>query len=152
GIAEVERGCGFGKAADAGAFDRPGPFADTVDAGAERLQGLGGVEDVFTSSRPETKVSPTVSAPKMRARIEIDLSPGTRTRPAKGPLRRAIKGTWAGSECMFGVQPGGNTHSVTAVYHGAARRVIPGSPPVVFPGPTAGDRRQSTIDSRVSTS
>jgi hypothetical protein len=28
---------------------------------------------------------------------------------------------------MFWVQPGGNTHFVTAVYHGLARRVIPGA-------------------------
>ena len=37
-------------------------------------------------------VSPTVSAPKIRARCEIDLSPGTRTRPCKGPPRRAVSG------------------------------------------------------------
>src|SRR5438105_4223550 len=34
------------------------------------------------SSMPSTRVSPTVSAPRIRERSEIDLSPGTRTRPA----------------------------------------------------------------------
>ena len=85
----------------------------------------------------------------MRARIEIDLSPGTRTRPAKGPLRRAVSGAEAGSACMIGVQPEQVIPaSVTAVYHGPARPVIPW-----FSGPrTAGDRGRSTIDSRVTTS
>ena len=36
------------------------------------------------SSRPEIRVSPTASAPKIRARCEIDLSPGTRTLPVRG--------------------------------------------------------------------
>ncbi len=49
------------------------------------------------SSKPLIRVSPTARAPRMSARIEIDLSPGTRARPAKGPLRRAVSG--AGSQC-----------------------------------------------------
>src|SRR5438128_2069916 len=49
------------------------------------------------SSRPEIRVSPTPRAPKMRARCEIDLSPGTRTRPLSAPERRAVSG--AGLAC-----------------------------------------------------
>src|SRR6185312_4740097 len=44
------------------------------------------------SRRPEIRVSPTESAPRMRARCEIDLSPGTRTFPDRGPLARDSSG------------------------------------------------------------
>src|SRR5262245_32785223 len=36
------------------------------------------------SSRPAMVVRPVASAPNIRARCEIDLSPGTRTRPERG--------------------------------------------------------------------
>src|SRR5215475_11126747 len=41
------------------------------------------------------RVSPTVSAPKISARCEIDLSPGTRARPLRAPARRAESGDGA---------------------------------------------------------
>jgi len=38
-------------------------------------------------------VVPTASAPRISAPVgEIDLSPGTRTRPLSGALRRAVSG------------------------------------------------------------
>src|SRR5262249_51628320 len=48
------------------------------------------------SSRPEMRVSPTVSAAKISARCEIDLSPGTRRRPFSGRLLRALSGEVGG--------------------------------------------------------
>src|SRR5262245_42538408 len=47
------------------------------------------------SSSPDMRVSPTVSAPKISARCEIDLSPGTRARPLRAPARRAVSGDLA---------------------------------------------------------
>jgi hypothetical protein len=38
------------------------------------------------------RVVPVASAPKMSARCEIDLSPGTRRRPRSGAARSADKG------------------------------------------------------------
>src|SRR5262245_5042068 len=54
------------------------------------------------------RVSPTVSAPKMRARCEIDLSPGTRARPLRAPARRAVSGdlaAWSTCEARLGAGP-----------------------------------------------
>src|SRR5262249_9778585 len=56
------------------------------------------------SSSPDMRVSPTVSAPKMRARCEMDLSPGTRARPLRAPARRAVSGdlaAWSTDELGF---------------------------------------------------
>src|SRR5579862_183835 len=55
------------------------------------------------SSRPETLVSPTASAPRIRALWEMDLSPGTGAVPASGPARRAVSGlgVWEASINVF---------------------------------------------------
>src|ERR1700716_1205784 len=65
------------------------------------------------SSRPEMVVWPTESAPRIRARCEIDLSPGTRTVPVRGPLARASSGVGAGLEWVKIVSSAG-----AAVSHG----------------------------------
>ena len=49
------------------------------------------------SSTPSIRVSPTLSSPRMKARCEIDLSPGGLTRPVSGPLpRRKADGALGG--------------------------------------------------------
>lgn len=45
------------------------------------------------SSSPEMRVFPRASAPKIRARWDMDLSPGTRARPESGALAKAVSGT-----------------------------------------------------------
>jgi hypothetical protein len=44
------------------------------------------------SSRPVMRVSPEARPPNMKERWEIDLSPGTRTRPESGGDRLAVAG------------------------------------------------------------
>ena len=74
------------------------------------------------SSSPVTAVSPTVIAPKISARCEIDLSPGTRMRPCRGPPRRAVSGVGAGA--FTGNFPGICAPS----YHAAGDAVIRACP------------------------
>ena len=50
------------------------------------------------SSSPSTFVSPQASSPNRKARCEIDLSPGGRTRPLSGRARTALRGD-AAREC-----------------------------------------------------
>jgi hypothetical protein len=50
------------------------------------------VEDVFAFEQPEIMVSPTVMAPSIRARWEMDLSPGTRMVPVNLPDFDEVKG------------------------------------------------------------
>ena len=76
------RGCG--KAADADAVDAPRALAARARPWRRaRAWPRAVLSTSSPSSRPAIVVSPTVSAPRIRARCEIDLSPGTRTRPGK---------------------------------------------------------------------
>ena len=43
------------------------------------------------SSRPSISVTPLASAPRMSARWLMDLSPGARTIPLRGPARLAVR-------------------------------------------------------------
>ena len=81
---------GARKPPDPDAADPPGPSPVRSTAAPSARMALAVLSTSSPSSSPEMRVSPTVSAPKMRARCEIDLSPGTRTRPLSGA--RAARG------------------------------------------------------------
>ena len=105
---------GLGEAADADARARArrrSPVRSTVAPSA--CMALAVLMTSSPSSRPVIRVSPTASAPRIRARCEIDLSPGTRTRPlqrARSGGRSAARLEWLGSHgCFMGA----------CAYHGA---------------------------------
>ena len=89
---------------------------------AERLHGVGGLSTSSPSSRPEMRVGPTASAPRMSARCEIDLSPGTRTRPRQRPAAPRRSGqSWR--ECTLIQGPLG----VALAASGGAVITVPGA-------------------------
>jgi hypothetical protein len=57
------------------------------------------------SSKPVTRLSPTASAESISERWLIDLSPGTRTVPRKGPDRAKVRG-WGVLPCIAGALGG----------------------------------------------
>ena len=74
----------------------PAALARPRDGGAERAAGLRRAQHVARPpAGPRSRVSPTASRPRISARCEIDLSPGTRTRPVRPALRRAVSGVGA---------------------------------------------------------
>src|SRR3954465_1934540 len=71
-------------------FQRPGPSAVSS---APRPRRAPAVEWTSPdSSRPVMRVSPSARAPRISARWEMDLSPGTWAVPLRGPARRAASG------------------------------------------------------------
>ena len=88
GVAVVDHVLGLLEAADADALrpaSRPGPARSTVGAEGRIARPVSSTS--WPSSRPVIRVSPTASAPRISARCEIDLSPGTSALPAQRPRR-----------------------------------------------------------------
>ena len=89
--------------ASAGSAKPPTPTPSTVQANGpvrstlapSACMDLAVLSTSSPSSRPEIRVWPTASAPRISARCEIDLSPGTRTLPLSGPLARDSRGEGA---------------------------------------------------------
>ena len=93
GIAEIERRRRLGKAADADAAHAPGAARRCAPRVAPSARmALAVLMTSSPSSRPVMRVSPTASAPRISARCEIDLSPGTRDAARQRPERRAVSG------------------------------------------------------------
>ena len=107
GIAEIERRRRARPAADARPLTRQSPGAV---AGQRRRRSARIASAVLStssaSSRPEMRVSPTASAPRIRARWEIDLSPGTAAVPLQGagPAGASEAGGSGPWHCASGLQ------------------------------------------------
>ena len=104
GVAEVEVAVGLGEAADAAAQHLP-RVAPTLRTGRPCAPTrLGGVEHVLALEQAaRCAVRPVASAPSISARWEIDLSPGTRTRPDSARDLPAESGE---GECVRQGRPG----------------------------------------------
>ncbi len=71
------------------------------------------------------RVSPTVSAPKISARCEMDLSPGTRTRPESGRPGWAVSGDGAAAFTLMRSNKGPAVLAcVLAARHPSGRKAL----------------------------
>ena len=91
GIAEIERPSGSSRPANADALDMPGAVVPPFDRAPSAAMALAVLITSSASSRPVTLVSPIATAPSIRARCDIDLSPGTRMRPVSPWALREIE-------------------------------------------------------------
>ena len=93
GIAEIERAGRLREAADADAVNSPQALGRRAPAGrrARAWPRRCAARPRLPAGRQPCSRRPS-ARPRIRARCEIDLSPGTRIRPCKGPPRRAVSG------------------------------------------------------------
>ena len=76
---------GLEQAADADAVDRPGRRRRARSAAPIARSAAAVASDVAAVRQPSIRLRPRASAARIRARCEIDLSPGTRGGAAKRP-------------------------------------------------------------------
>ncbi len=90
GVAQFDNVLGRAATAHAEAADPPqAALALMHDDGAEGTQGGGGAQHVLALEQAAHRVSPSARAPNIRARCEIDLSPGATVRPVSRGTDRA---------------------------------------------------------------
>ena len=101
GIAEIE-GCGRREAGlpPLGPSPRPPPL-DRSTSAPSAVTAFAVAATSSASSRPVMRVTPVARAPRINARWEIDLSPGTLIRPERRADGLAVKGCFIGSQSGF---------------------------------------------------
>ena len=100
GIAEIKRLARLQQRADTDTIDLPEALAPPFDLRAQRPAGRTAVEHILPLQQAADFRPADLSSPRMKARCEMDLSPGGRSRPFSGPPGAVLKAA-AGGETLI---------------------------------------------------